>query len=375
MKITIVTMSMMRLLQGKYYNAQDIGLARALKDLDNEVEVVNFISQSELSEAITEEIEEGLLLRKIPSKSRGVHSMYRSDFLSPETECVICFSDNQMNFSYVRKLCKKRGIKLIPYIGVIGSNNASKIKTIIMNLLANNVGMYKKMQVLSKTPHVKKELEAAGVKNVTLAPVCLNESILCKDYEKYPVAQIREELEKKHDRELKEEVYLFIGRLLPEKQPLELLDIFANLLKIKKNATLLMIGNGILENEVLKKIQELEISDSVILLDRVENNQMWKYFRISKALINLNMHEIFGMAILEAMYYGIRVVAVKAPGPEYIMSEVDNTAGFLCEDFKEVSKVLEELDTREFDAIKAHKHIENNFMWNVTAKKIMELIR
>lgn len=53
----------------------------------------------------------------------------------------------------------------------------------------------------------------------------------------------------------------------------------------------------------------------VKIIDRVPYEEMWKIYVMSDYFVNLNRGEIFGMAIMEAVYYETSVAAIAAPGP------------------------------------------------------------
>ena len=87
-------------------------------------------------------------------------------------------------------------------------------------------------------------------------------------------------------------------------------------------------------------------------------------------MVNLNIGEIFGMAILEAMYYGCPVVARRSPGPEFIIS--DGTDGFIAESDKEVTEKITELfenaKQRKSIADRAKEKVKTCFLWESIIK-------
>lgn len=371
MKISVVTLAMMRKHQGKFYNAQDVGLGRALADMGNEVDVFNFvpIESGSDSAGIVTQLGERLYLHQIPSKSAGVHSMYKEDFLPEGTKGVICFSDNQMNFGRILGICRKRSIACLPYVGVLRSNSGSRIKGMLMNMISDNMKYYRKMTVLAKTPAVLASLREKGVNKAVLAPVCLDEEMLNREYADFDVDNLREQLGMRHAKDFTKGTILYVGRLQAEKQPVEMVRIFAKIKQDKPDCQLIMIGKGELEGQVKAEIKALNLDDSVTLLERVENSRMWEYYRMADAVVNLNEHEIFGMSILEAMYYERKVVAVSAPGPEFIIQ--DESMGVLCQNADMAAGAVYASDSR-FDGKCAHKRIEENFLWKATAGIIAE---
>jgi 1,2-diacylglycerol 3-alpha-glucosyltransferase len=405
MRLAIVTLAKMPASMGQYYNAQDVGLARALAVRLAEqsaaavdggvnayayVDVYNFVESLDgagapagrtgsLAESVSD-LGDGVLLHRIQCAFLGVHSLCREDFFLPDCDGAIVFSDNQVNFGYIRRLCHRRGIFCLPYVGVLGSNSGNAVKSLIMNILTNNVKYYRKMKTLAKTPGVAGMLREQGVDNVVLAPVCLNGDMLRQDYAS-------------HDREglksglgISGRAILFVGRLCQEKHPLEMLGIYERLLDLGNAISLVMIGKGELEGQVRDRIGEIRGRHPdkavITLIDKVDNSRMWKYYRSCVCMVNLNDHEIFGMSILEAMYYELPVVAIKAPGPGFIMNgcgnEESGSLGLLCDDYDQIVQALGNIGTEDVAAVDvraAHAHIVNDFMWDRTAEIILGEIK
>lgn len=368
MKISIVTLSMMPGNKLKFYNAQDTGLGRALADAGNDVDIFHFVPEGSASDESVEQLSDRLRFHKIPAKSVGVHSIYRRDFIPDGTEGVVCFSDNQINFGRILGFCRKRNIRCLPYVGVLGSNNDSRLKGMLMNMVADNVKYYRNMTVLAKTPKAAEELQARGAASVVVAPVCLDNALLNKDYADTDINSIRAELGAAHGMDFTGKVILYVGRFNQEKQPVEMVDVFGRIRKAIPSSKLVMIGSGPLEAEVKARITGNGLQDCVTVVDRVANNLMWKYYRMADVVVNLNQHEIFGMSILEAMYYERRVAAIRSPGPEFIIQSP--LQGTLCDSISGVVDAVCDQHT-VFDGKAAHERILNNFLWNVTADIIM----
>ena len=116
-------------------------------------------------------------------------------------------------------------------------------------------------------------------------------------------------------------------------------------------------------------MKELNLSDSVQMIDRIPNNEIWELYRMVDVFVNLNQQEIFGMSILEAMYYGCKVVAWSAPGPNLIIES--GKSGWLARSNEEIiNYVINEKDVSEA----ANKRISDYFTWKRSAKKIFSAI-
>ena len=367
MKIQIIALGMTDQSHRKFYNTQDMGLGRALAAMGHCVDMYSFI-KGDTDEIV--EFADNLHMHYLHSKSFGFHSLHPCDFITPDVDGVICFSDNQMNFKQVRKVCRKNQVVCLPYIGALGSHNTSSIKKKILDILIPNTRYYRDMTVLAKTPNVKKQMEAEQIKDVIVAPCCLDLAAVHEDYQKEDRGKLREEIGFDAD----DKVILFLARLIDEKHPLEMLDIFAELSKKDDSYRLISIGKGELQPEFEKKMDDLGLRDKVYRIESIENSQVWKFYRMSDVMVNLNRVEIFGMAILEAMYYGCPVVARRAPGPEYILTSGQD--GFLCDDSEQVKSNVEKLcNTPEYrDGIvhNAHERIMNDFTWKSTAEIMLK---
>lgn len=89
-----------------------------------------------------------------------------------------------------------------------------------------------------------------------------------------------------------------VGRFMYQKNHTFLIDIFAEVYKQKKNAVLMLIGEGKLEKEIRKKISRLGLEKNVIFTGSIPNvNEMYQ------------MMDVF---VLPSRYEGLPVVGIEA---------------------------------------------------------------
>jgi 1,2-diacylglycerol 3-alpha-glucosyltransferase len=98
---------------------------------------------------------------------------------------------------------------------------------------------------------------------------------------------------------------------------------------------------------------------------------MWELYRLSDCYVNLNTHEIFGMAILEAMYYENEVIALKAPGPEYIIE--NGKSGYICDSEEELTDKILNVN-KEVIGPNAKRRVLDKFVWEKSVDEIMRVI-
>ena len=130
--------------------------------------------------------------------------------------------------------------------------------------------------------------------------------------------EVRERTRKEFDLDGKM-VIGHIGRFVPQKNPLFLLDIVAEVFKREKDAVLLLIGDGDLKEAMLKKIEALGISKKIKYLGRREDIQQF-----------YNAMDAF---LLPSLYEGLPVVGLEAQScglPMFFSTEVTPEAS-ACE--------------------------------------------
>ncbi|MFT4146058.1 MAG: glycosyltransferase [Mobilitalea sp.] len=347
-----------------FYNAQEIGLAKEFDKLFDEVTIYKAIPLTEPEETLSVEGCKHTTLHRVPVKSQGTNGLWNCDKLDKRLDVLIYFSDTQLSVPQVYKWCSKNNVKLFPYIGVIESHSTDKIKKIFIDwMFKKSIRIYKKCTCFAKSPDIKAQMLQKGITNCVLATVGLDFSLMHSGYERESI----ELLSGKWGYQANEKILLFIGRLTDEKQPIKMIDYFYKLYKYNSSYRLLMIGTGELIGEVEKAIDAYGINDKVKIFAQILNTEIWQLYRIADCFVNLNQHEIFGMAILEAMYYGCKVVAWKAPGPSYIIE--DSVSGYLCNNEDELINHI--LHGKQLSKA-AHLRIVDQFNWQASANVIYE---
>lgn len=184
MRIGLLIISIGDFGQNGYYNTQEIGLAKELDKLINEIVIYKLVPENK------NYVEKRLsgccntTLKLVPSKSYGSNGLINVGILDKTLDAIIFFSDTQIYVPKVYKWANKNGVKLFPYIGVIESHSTNLAKKKFMRFLfKRNLAVYQKCDCFVKTPTVKQQLLDKGVNNVTLTPVGLDLSLLHQNYE------------------------------------------------------------------------------------------------------------------------------------------------------------------------------------------------
>ncbi|EAZ82460.1 glycosyltransferase [Algoriphagus machipongonensis] len=110
---------------------------------------------------------------------------------------------------------------------------------------------------------------------------------------------------------------LFVGSLVPEKDPLGLLKIYSEVLKTYPKINLVYLGSGPLRKHLESEIAVLGLTKSVQIIPNQKN--IFPILSKAKALVMASKIEGLPSVILEAMYCEIPVIAYRVGGiPEVL---------------------------------------------------------
>lgn len=334
-----------------FYNNQELGVAKAFKAKG--YEIIVFYPQNDIDNIIEELVEDRIKIVYVPATTIGNHSKYDWNILKKYyVDIVQIGSDNQMFAPCLIRFCDKNKIPLYNYIGTIKSDTNSVIKAFIMKLLfLRNSFAYRNHKCFAKTTFVKKELEKYGIKNVEVANVGLDTTIIPSVMD--DGHSIRSKLSIPNN----VNVILFVGRMEEYKSPFEAIKLLS---RLPDSFLLIMIGTGSLDSKVDNIINNSNLENRIIRKKKISNNDIHQYYKVADYFINFNKKEIFGMSILEAMYQGCSVIAFHAPGPDEIIS--NNIDGFLVNTIDEMRSII--VEEKKVEKKVARQKVVELFTWD-----------
>ncbi len=136
-------------------------------------------------------------------------------------------------------------------------------------------------------------------------------------------------------------ILVSIGRLVKRKGFEYLLEVL-KFVSIER-ARLLIIGSGPELHPLEEKAKELGLSDKVDFLGAVRDDLKYRYLAVSDLFVLHSLHEGFGICFLEALVFGLPIVATDEGGQKDIVTNGEN--GYLvpagdCSGFAEKINAL-----------------------------------
>ena len=182
----------------------------------------------------------------------------------------------------------------------------------------------------------------------------------------------------------RENIFLSIGRIQPQKGQLETLNFLSNFRKIESNFKCYFIGgpSGKSGNEYLdelkKNIRDLDLDSHVEFLDNLSQTKIKELLNKSKLLIHTSKFETFGLVAIEANSMGVPVLTTNNGSLVEIIDNDKN--GFLSDNLVEsrvnnyVNKLLQD-DSRFESIMKNCLEKSSKYDWNITTDEIENLYK
>jgi len=109
--------------------------------------------------------------------------------------------------------------------------------------------------------------------------------------------------------------FLFVGRLVPRKRPLDVVAAFRLASDIAPDTTLTIVGDGPLRATVEAAIADL--GDRVRMTHRLEGAALSAVFSAADILVVPSEREVWGLVVNEGLYAGLYVIATDQVGSAF----------------------------------------------------------
>lgn len=232
----------------------------------------------------------------------------------------------------------------------------------------------RKMIVATKSVLATKYLMDKGIENVTTVGVGLDLDNLIHSADNIETNNFIDTIKNStFSKKL-----LYIGVLEERRNIPFLLEVFKKTSEKTPGLGLVLIGKGKPEyvSMCMKKIEALGIKDKVIYKESLEQKYMPTVYQACDAFLLPSRYEIFGMVLLEAMYYNLPVLTTYNGGSSTLM---DKNNGIIIENIDvnewsdKIAQILSDEKMRQAIGKNAHKTVAENYTWDALADKFLQV--
>jgi glycosyltransferase involved in cell wall biosynthesis len=280
------------------------------------------------------------------------------------------------NIYLISALKKKLGFKLFceshMHYSVINDNIVDKLGRLLFKnfFLPRIKKMVDRFIVYSKeTKELLKKIYNININKMTNIHIGISVDNF------YPDKFIRDEIRK--DLKLTEEdvVIVYAGKLNEDKKPFTLLKAF-NTIKNKKNLKLIFIGDG--ETNYLLKMKKYvsfhKLNDNVIFIDRVNNQDLYKYYNASDIGVWPSQESL---TMLEAAACGLPIIAKNS---DYTRERMAYHNGFTYQENDlvdlriKMDMLINDKNLRKKMGNEGIKLVRDKYDWKIITKQYIKLL-
>lgn len=171
---------------------------------------------------------------------------------------------------------------------------------------------------------------------------------------------------------------LYVGKIEERRNVYFLIEMFEKLLETNQNVQLVIVGDGEPEYAAafLKRIKPLTDKGQILYRQKATQKELALIYKRVNLFVFTSNYEIFGMVLLEALYFGLPVISTSNGGASVLIK--DGTDGYIMTEFdidawiEKINTLMENKELYQEMGINAHELIEQHFLWDRLADKFIQ---
>ena len=360
------------------YNLQEIGLARALNKKGHQCDVV--YSGGKTEKVIEIEYDKGktfklIYLRVIKIIDNGY--LLGLDELISQYDVIHSGAYDQLR-TWI--FAKKYPNKLVVYQGPYASNYTKNYNKKCFLVDKIFVPRYKKNKItfITKSKLASDFLIEKGLIDVTSVGVGFDLEQMGSDKEK--IEPLYSDISAKKNAGKK--IVLYIGKIEVRRNVLFMLETLKKYLILypEDDVCFLIVGKG--KGKYFDRcksfIRDNCLYNNVIWIDQIEQKYLPAIYKLADIFWLPTKYEIFGMVLLEAMYYGVPVLTTFNGGSSILIKQ--DYSGIISEEsvdkwITNTHRILTDHTLADSIRTRAHNIIVEQFTWDALADRFIEVYR
>ncbi|WP_017324172.1 glycosyltransferase family 4 protein [Synechococcus sp. PCC 7336] len=236
--------------------------------------------------------------------------------------------------------------------------------------LAERLKLIWASQMITNSQYSQREIESLGfpAQNITILPPGLEQKVVNSDNPSQPL-------------QLENPAILCVAHCIPRKGILELVEAFATI--DRQNYVLHIAGKTDKDARYYRKlrsrVESAGLANAVIFHGRTDDNTLHQLYQQSDLFVLPSYKEGFGIVLLEAMHYGLPIVATNVTAlPELVR---DGETGLLVppQNSQALAEALQKLidrpDLRARLGRAGRQQLLPNYDWDRTGAKFLSIVQ
>ena len=352
------------------YNCQELGLAKALSKRGVVVSLVLAGKENKLNTVDYEGYAIKVYQRQYKSVNQSLAWFDNIEALLREIgPDIVQIHEFGMLMSWrVVRWAEKNGI---PAVLIQGSYRPTqkvlyKQLELLFNITFGRYILSKVLGIGSKTLRAERYIKEYTNKKVFPTPIGLDVS----KFENGTAVDWRERLDIPQDKK----IILYVGVLEPRRNPFFLIEILECL---PEDYVLVVAGDGILLEDFREKTNQESVKGRCRLAGKVPQKELPSLYSQSDIFVLVSDYEIYGMVMLETMYFGTPVISTVTAGSESVVS--DGSDGLLMNEktatvwADKIKMITTDHELYERMSVAAKVKIGQNLVWEHVAEQYLKL--
>eukprot|EP01047_Picozoa_sp_COSAG01_P000199 COSAG01_NODE_3_length_63519_cov_1591.007663_17_plen_457_part_00 len=178
---------------------------------------------------------------------------------------------------------------------------------------------------------------------------------------------------KKEQKKSTEKIVLYLGRLTFQKGPDYFIRAAKRILEHRRDLKFVIAGSGDMMPWLMQQVNEWGLGDHFYFTGFLNDDLVARLFRMSDVYILPSVSEPFGIAPLEALYYGVPVVLSKSSGVSEVLDHVLKVDFWDIDDMaNKMMALLDYAPLRDF-LMKGVSEELPGINWEVASQKIFNI--
>ena len=170
---------------------------------------------------------------------------------------------------------------------------------------------------------------------------------------------------------------LYVGKIEERRNVYFLIELFELLQKKRENIRLVIVGDGEEQyrKAFLDRIRPWTENGKIIYYQKATQKELALIYQRSDMFVFTSNYEIFGMVLLESMYFGLPVISSMNGGASVLINSGKN--GYVMDSFnadlwaEKILAVAEDEELRHVMGREAKQTIEKHFLWDRLADQFI----